>query len=94
MAQSSQNFVINTPDGPLNLEAALRIERMNAAEKSTSRTKGWLTQWTNACWKIFSIAKLNPENAKFTASNFYFYVYNGERIYIAKIIAVFKVINY
>ena len=94
MAQSSQNFVINTPDGPLNLEAALRIERMNAAEKSTSRTKGRLTRWTNACRKIFSIAKLNPENAQFTAGNFYFYVYNGERIYIAEIIAVFKVINY
>ncbi|GBB89332.1 hypothetical protein RclHR1_01600004 [Rhizophagus clarus] len=83
LTQTSQNFVINTPDGSLNLEAALRIERMSAAEKSTSRT-------TTACRKIFSITKLNPEDAQYAAGNFYFYVYNGERIYVAEILAVFK----
>ncbi|GBC03316.1 hypothetical protein RclHR1_05060019 [Rhizophagus clarus] len=35
LLQTSQNFVINTSDRSLNLEAALRIERMNAAKKST-----------------------------------------------------------
>ncbi|CAG8701627.1 7709_t:CDS:1, partial [Funneliformis caledonium] len=51
----SQNFVVDTPDGSLDLEVALRFERMNAAEKSTSRTKGRLTRWTNACRKIHSV---------------------------------------
>ncbi|GBB99650.1 hypothetical protein RclHR1_35950001, partial [Rhizophagus clarus] len=90
LLQTSQNFVINTSDGSLNLEAALRIERMNAAEKSTSRTKGRLTRWTTACRKIFSITRLNPEDAQYAAGNFYFYVYNGKRIYVAEILAVFK----
>ncbi|CAG8598200.1 3046_t:CDS:2, partial [Scutellospora calospora] len=49
-----------------------------------------LAQWTSACQKIFNITKLDPENKHYTASNFYFYVYNSEAIYIAKIIAVFK----
>ena len=67
---------------------------MNAAEKSTSRTKGRLARWTNACRKIFSVTRLDPENAQYAAGNFYFYVYNGEHIYIAEILTVFKVINF
>ena len=67
---------------------------MNTAEKFTSRTKGRLTRWTTACRKILKIIKLNPENAQYAAGNFYLYVYNGERIYVAEILAVFKVINH
>ncbi|CAG8511232.1 25681_t:CDS:2, partial [Gigaspora margarita] len=34
-----QSFTIDIPDGALNIETALRFERMNSAEKSTLRTK-------------------------------------------------------
>ncbi|CAG8578213.1 10711_t:CDS:2 [Funneliformis caledonium] len=44
LLQRSQNFVVDTPDGSLDLEVALRFKRMNAAEKSTSQTKGQLTR--------------------------------------------------
>ncbi|CAG8792407.1 24077_t:CDS:2, partial [Gigaspora margarita] len=84
-----QSFTIDIPDEALNIETALRFERMDFAEKSTSRTKGRLARWTSACQKIFSITNLNPENIHYAAGNFHFYICN-EKIYIAEILAVFK----
>ncbi|CAG8643378.1 2634_t:CDS:2, partial [Cetraspora pellucida] len=89
-SQQFQSFVINTSNGTLNLETALRLEQINSAERFTSRTKGHLARWTSACQKIFNITKLNPKNIYYTAGNFYFYIYNSKAIYIAEIITVFK----
>ncbi|CAB4444984.1 unnamed protein product [Rhizophagus irregularis] len=52
-ANNTKNFVVLTDNGPIELAAALRYERMHANAKSV-RTKGRISRWTTA-YKSHSI---------------------------------------
>ncbi|CAB4445007.1 unnamed protein product [Rhizophagus irregularis] len=87
-ANNTKNFVVLTDNGPIELAAALRYERMHANAKSV-RTKGRISRWTTACKKVFETVKMNPQVFKFKAGCYFFFVDKSHSILIAEIIAVF-----
>jgi hypothetical protein len=87
---NTKNFVVETNNGPIELAAALRYERMHANAKPI-RTKGRISRWTTACRKVFETTKMNPQVSKFKAGSYFFYVDKSHSILIAEIIAVFVV---
>ncbi|CAB4409103.1 unnamed protein product [Rhizophagus irregularis] len=87
-ANNTKNFVVLTDNGPIELAAALRYERMHANAKSV-RTKGRISRWTTACKKVFETVKMNLQVFKFKAGCYFFFVDKSHSILIAEIIAVF-----